>query len=138
MTCSAAVRATNLTLLLALVLAPLGCKDDTLAWSSEVTSPDGKFIARARGFVPGFAGIGNAGTQVDLNWTQGSQAPETILYIDDGSAETQPGNGNVRIEWRGPAKLVLSYTGPRHVDFQAVRCHGVDVALVDTSKEFQP
>jgi hypothetical protein len=95
----------SLLVVVACILAS-GCKDSSLAWSAESRSPDGKMIARARTFQTSGIGTGDPGTDVDLNWATGSQAPILILSFSDGSDE--PGDKSVGMNWLTPTHLELT------------------------------
>jgi hypothetical protein len=101
-----------------------GPKTSVLA---ESRSPDGKLIARARATQPSGIGTGNIGTFVDLNWTNGSQNPTTILSFDDGS--DYPGDKTVGLNWLSPTHLEVTYKGQRTIDFEAIKCHGVEITI---------
>jgi len=79
-------------------------------------------------------GTGDAATHVYLNWTTGSQSATIILSINDGLDPSKSDNG-VGMNWTTPTHLELRYTGPRTIDFQAVKCHGVDISLRDLAAE---
>jgi hypothetical protein len=107
-----------------------GC-DSPTTWSSESRSPDGKMIATARTDQTSGIGTGNPGTFVFLNWTTGSQSPTIILALGPDA----PGNANVGMTWLTPKHLELTYEGPRTLDFEAVRAHGVDISVRDLSSK---
>ena len=123
----------KLVLVLALGTCVLvsGCRDSPLAWSAGTRSPDGKMVARARTFQPSGIGTGEIGTDVDLNWTSGSQSPTLILSFSDGS--DAPGDKSVGMNWLSPTHLELTYKGHRTVDFEALKCHGIDITVRDVS-----
>jgi hypothetical protein len=110
-----------------------GCDGPKVSWSAETRSPDGKMVAHARTIEPSGIGTGDFGTFVDLNWTAGSQPSTVVLAFADGSDE--PSNKNVGITWLTPTHLELTYTGHRTLDFQAVKCHGVDISVRNLSTE---
>jgi hypothetical protein len=84
-------------------------------------------IATARTIQTSGIGTGNPGTFVYLNRTTGSQLPIMILAFHDGPDE--PGGMNVGMEWLTPTHLELTYKGHRDIDFQAVKCNGVDISV---------
>jgi hypothetical protein len=102
-----------------------------LHWSAQSRSPDGKMIATAHTIVTSGIGTGDPGTRVYLNWTTGHQPPTIILAFADGPNE--PGGMNVRMNWLTPNHLELTYRGRRNIDFEAVKCHGVDISVRDLS-----
>ena len=84
-------------------------------------------IAHARTIQPSGIGTGEIGTFVDLNWTSGSQSPTVVLAFSDG-ADQPGGDKSVGINWLSPTHLELTYKGQRTIDFEAVKCHGVDIS----------
>jgi len=88
-------------------------------------------IARARTFQTSGIGTGEPGTDVDLNWATGSQAPIIVLAFSDGS--DKPGDKSVGINWLSPTRLELTYKGQRTIGFEAVKCYGVDISVRNVS-----
>lgn len=41
------------------------------------------------------------------------------------------------MNWMTSTHLELTYNGPRTIDFEAVRCHGVDISVRDLSSEMK-
>ena len=122
-----AIRNFVLCAVFGICIPAFGCTGPATTWSVEVRSPDGKMIARARTVEPSGIGTGELGTFVDLNWTTGSQSPTIILAFADGS--DKPGDKDVGINWLSPTRLELTYKGQRTIDFEAVKCHGVDISV---------
>jgi hypothetical protein len=54
-----------------------------------------------------------------------------ILSFSDGLAG--PGGMNVGMNWLTPTHLEITYKGHRALDFQAVRCAGIDISVRDVS-----
>jgi hypothetical protein len=88
-------------------------------------------IATAYTVVPSGIGTGDFGTRVFLNWAEGSQPTTIILAFAEGPDE--PGGMNVGMTWLAPTHLELTYRGHRNVDFQAVKCHGIDISVRELS-----
>jgi hypothetical protein len=86
-------------------------------------------IATAETFEQSGFGTGWVQTTVYLNWTTGSQPKTLILAFSEGPAE--PGGMNVGMKWLTPTHLELTYKGQRPLDFQAIKCDGVDIAVQD-------
>jgi hypothetical protein len=107
-----------------------GCKASP-TWSTEVKSPDGRMIATAETFEQSGFGTGWVHTTVYLNWTSGSQPKTLILAFSEGPSE--PGGMNVGIRWLTPTRLELTYKGQRPLDFQAVKCDGVEISVRELS-----
>jgi hypothetical protein len=124
-----------LLIALSICISVLGCKGLILrlgldasprtAWSVESRSPDGKMVATARAEETSGIGTGNPGTSVYLNWTTGSQPPNIILFL----VPDQSGAIKVGMKWLDPTHLELTYSGHAIVDFEAVKCHSVDISL---------
>ncbi len=98
----------------------------------ESRSPDGKIIASVYRDEPSGIGTGEIDTIVELNWTTGKQPPTTVLAFDDG-LDVPEGDKSVGMDWKTPTQLELTYKGPRHISFQALRWHGVEIAVRDRS-----
>lgn len=120
---------------LSICISVLGCEGLVLrlglgsspstAWSAESRSPDGKMVATARAEETSGIGTGDPGTSVYLNWTTGSQPPTTILFL----VPRQPGIIKVGMNWLDRTHLELTYNGHAIVDFEAVKCHSVDISV---------
>lgn len=108
-----------------------GCRGSQTIWSGEARSPNGKMLASARTVAQSGFGTGYIGTIVYLNWTRGSQAPMEILGLSDGTEA--PGATSVEMKWLDATHLQLSYRNARTLDFQAVKCNGVDISVRELS-----
>ena len=123
-----AQRAIPLTAIAACVLL-CGC-GPTKTWSAEAPSPDGYWLAVARSEQ--WSGPGNAydATTVYLKSLKGSHPPMQVLGFSHEYATM-----NLKMEWATPTHLHVTYgesARPRdHVslDFQAVKCAGIDISL---------
>jgi hypothetical protein len=114
---------------LALVLCAwsLGCHQDVQTiWSAEVRSPDGHWLATAQTiqhFGPGAAGIE---TKVYLKFL--SNTPTQILeFFHDGNDASR--TINLTMKWATPSHLDVTYNGLASLDFQAVKCGGVEISV---------
>jgi hypothetical protein len=118
-------------LLLALLCCALlsGCESSPI-WLGEAKSPDGKMIATASTFQDAGFLAGGTQTTVYLNWAVGSQSKTLILAYSDGPTAHDMA---VQMRWLTPAHLELTYKGQRSLDFQAVKCNGVDITVRDLS-----
>lgn len=123
--------AAGLSLLLAIMISGCGGVPTTTV-TARSKSPDGGFIAQAETSEANGIGVGDIGTEVDLNWTTGSQKATPILYFLDG-ADPRTTKKTVSLIWRDSSHLEIDYIGPRTIDFQAVKCHGVSIAVRDLS-----
>jgi hypothetical protein len=126
-------RKTILPIVLGLIFSLSGCMrgGSKTTWSAESRSPDGKRVANAFNVAQSGFGTGGGGTDVYLNWTTGSQAKQLILAFSDGPAD--PDGMKVGMNWLTPRHLELTYKGQRSLDFQAVKCDGVDISVRDLS-----
>jgi hypothetical protein len=122
---SAALKATSLITIAACVLLS-GCGPKTI-WSAEARSPDGHWVASAR--TDQYSGPGNAGlyTTVELRRTSGQKSPMEILLLDYQSA--YPSEANVKMIWLTPSHLEMAYNTHADIDFQAVKCAGIDISV---------
>jgi hypothetical protein len=82
-------------------------------------------VATGRAEETSGIGTGDPGTSVYLNWTTGSQSPTIILFL----VPKQPGAIKVGMNWLDPTHLELTYSGHAIVDFEAVKCHSVDISV---------
>jgi hypothetical protein len=107
-----------------------GCKSHP-TWSGEAKSSDGKMIATASTFQDAGFLAGETQTTVYLNWAVESQTKTLILAYSDGPSAQ---NMAVEMKWLTPTHLELSYKGQRSLDFQAIKCNGVDITVRDPSR----
>lgn len=119
----------SLLLSLSCCLWLIGCKQSA-TWSADSRSPDQKLIVKAETVENGGFGTGWVQTAVFLNWTTGSQKPKLILSFTDGPSG--PGGMKVQLNWLSNSNLELVYTGARAIDFEAVKCSGVDITVRDS------
>jgi len=110
------------------------CQDVATTWSAEARSPDGLWLATARSQQWGGPGTAYDATTVYLKWIRGAQPPTQVLGFSHQYATM-----DLRMKWITPTHLEVTY-GPSakpgdHVslDFQAVKCGGVDISVRDLS-----
>jgi hypothetical protein len=117
------------------VIVALGlsaCGGEATIWSTQLKSPDGRWLARAETTENSGFGTGSLETSVDLKWTSGSQAPETVLMlIHDPNSSSR--TINLSMKWIAPSRLDLTYTGKATVGLQVVKYGDVDISLHDLS-----
>ena len=123
----------SIALAFLLCIALSSCGSTTVTWSSDLKSPDGKYIAHGRTKIMTGPGIDGGGTTVDLNWTTGSQKPMDILILPDGP-ESIGEPSVLKMVWIDPTHLELQYMGNEVPIFQAVRCEGVEISLQPVSR----
>ena len=105
-----------------------GCSNVATIWSMEVRSPDGRWIARA--LTEQHSGPGNAllQTTVLLKHTKGPKEPiEVLLFTQDAKSI------DLKMNWLTPSHLEVTYKQPAEIDFQAIKCGGVDISVRDLS-----
>lgn len=105
-------------------------------WSARAVSPDGRYVATAETVRPGGWGTGSAPvTTVQLNWTVGSQAPSLVFAVAAVAADAdKPGLLNIGLRWAAPDRLEIRYSKQETVQFQAVKCDGVDIDALAVSQ----
>jgi hypothetical protein len=109
-----------------------GCKAP-ITWSAESRSSDGKMIATAKTVDDSGPGTDFIQTTVYLNWVTNKNPPIMILAFSDGPAG--PDGMKVGMNWLTPKHLELTYKGQRMLDFQAIKCDGIDISVRDISGE---
>lgn len=116
----------SVLLTLGLCLLMTSCRNTEKTWSAQAKSADGRYIVTAETLRPGGWGTaGPAQTTVDLNYTSGSQGSAEILtFVGEPD---RPDDMNVGINWLGPTHLELTYKGHPTIEFQAVKCRGVEI-----------
>lgn len=102
-----------------------GCTSSSI-WSGEARSPNGKMIATASTFQDRGFLAGSTQTTVFLNWAVGSQSKTLILAYSDGATASDM---TVDMKWLTPTHLQLTYSGQRSLDFQAVKCAGIEISV---------
>lgn len=119
-------------MLIGVCASVLGCRDYDIVWSAESRSADGYWVATAREVRGG--GFGNAydSTSVYLKQIKGPRPPVEILEFSVGSHASQSGTLNLTMKWETPSHLDVTYNGhAATVDFQVVKCAGVDISVRD-------
>jgi hypothetical protein len=108
----------------------------TVTWSAEASSPDGLWLAVAKSRQ--WSGPGNAydATTVYLKWIKGSQPPIEVLGFSH-----ELGTMNLKMEWITPKHLHVIYGESEkrgdhvNINFQAIKCAGIDISSVATNDE---
>jgi len=114
----------------------VGCRNVATTWTSEATSPDGRWVASARSQQWGGPGTAYDATTVYLKDVESSRAPTQIILFSHQYATM-----NLNMQWITPAHLVVTY-GPNSkpgdrvaVEFQAAKVEGVDISIQQQSGE---
>jgi hypothetical protein len=104
-----------------------GCQQDVLTiWSAETRSPDGHWLATAdtiQHFGPGTAGVE---TVVNLKFVS-NPATEILLFSHDGNDTSH--TINLAMKWVTPSHLDVTYNGRASLDFQVIKCGGVEISV---------
>ncbi len=124
-------RKAALFLVLSICIVVSGCSSEKI-WSAEAKSPDGSRVATGHTVARSGFGTGYIWTGVYLNWTSGSQPAKEILQLSD-DYEMPYDEKSVEMKWLTPTHLELTYRGHRTLDFQAVKCFGIDISVRDLS-----
>jgi hypothetical protein len=125
-----AIRKGMLLLTIAVCALLTSCKNGTTIWSTEVQSPDGRWIARA--LTKQYSGPGNAGllTTVYMKRIKGPDEPIEILLFEQDATSI-----NLKMNWLTASHLEVTYKQPAVIDFQAIKCGGVDISVRDVSSD---
>jgi hypothetical protein len=103
-----------------------GCKDSAIIWSAESQSPDKHFVASAR--TEQYGGLGTAGVYTTVYLKQGRQSPQEILALSNETAYPL-GITAVNMNWITPSHLHITYKGRAAIEFQVVKCAGVEISV---------
>jgi len=105
-----------------------GCKDVATIWSTESNSPDGRWVAAAH--TDQYGGPGTAGilSTVTLRQVKGRQDKIEVLQLSQDVTGI-----DMKLNWLTPTHLEITYKQPASVDFQAIKCGGIDITIRDTS-----
>ena len=103
-----------------------GCKDSAVIWSSESQSPDKHFVASAR--TEQYGGLGTAAVITTVYLSQSGHSPIEILSLSNESAYPS-GITAVNMTWIAPSHLSITYKGHATIEFQAVKCAGVEISV---------
>jgi len=124
----------SITICLA-VFAVLSClflvacqSDSTVVGSNEARSPDGNWKAITRTISYGGPGTAAIQTVVYLQPTTGATSPVEILLFNQNAPSI-----DLSMNWLTPAHLEVTYRKPAEVDFQAIKCSGIEISLKNLS-----
>jgi hypothetical protein len=123
-----------LLLSVALCIPILACNGSKPNWTGESTSPDGHWIATARTFIQSGFGTGYIGTDVYLKGKNASTSEAHILGLSY-KYEVPSGITDVEMRWISATHLAITYRGSPTVEFQAIKCDGLDISARDLSSE---
>ena len=105
-----------------------GCRDVATIWSTDSSSPDGRWVASAH--TDQYGGPGTAGilSTVTLRQVKGKQDKIEVLQLSQDATQV-----DLKLNWLSPTHLEITYKQPASVDFQAIKCGGIDISIRDTS-----
>jgi hypothetical protein len=119
-----------LLIIVGVCVLEFGCRDSVVIWSAESRSPDGRLLVSAS--TEQFGGPGTAAVETAVYLKQDSRPPMEILGLSNEGAYPS-GITNVGMNWLTPSHLELTYKGHATLDFQAVKCDGIDISVRDVS-----
>jgi hypothetical protein len=109
-------------------LFAVACEDAAVIWKAQETSADGHWVASAQ--MKQFGGPGTAGLETVVFLAHpGDQKPTAILVF----SPEMPDAGEVEMRWLTNTHLEVTYHKDTQVDFQAIKCAGVDISLEHSS-----
>jgi hypothetical protein len=126
-------KATSLLILVA-CFSVSGCHRVSTIWSAEARSPDGHWLAIARTDQSIGPGTNFDVTVVYLKRTGDSQPPTQILFLIHDE-ESGSDSIDLKMNWLMPSHLEVTYREHPTLDFQAVKCAGIDISVRDLSIE---
>lgn len=95
-------------------------------WSGHKKSPDGHWIATAETIEN--AGFGSGDVETSVYVAQNSQPPiEILVFINDNGRPI--GVTSVELSWKTPSHLDVTYKAGARLDFQVVKCAGLDISV---------
>jgi|SRR5208282_5135315 len=123
-----AIRRAILVLVILACALLFGCSNAVTIWSTESSSPDGQWRAIAR--TDQYSGPGNAAliTTVHLKAAKGRKDDTQVLLFMQNEKSI-----DLKMNWSSPSHLEISYKQPVEVEFQAIKCAGIDISVRDLS-----
>jgi len=121
-----AYRMLMISSILAICAFVSGCKDSAIIWSAESQSPDKHYVASAR--TEQYGGLGTAAVITTVYLSQSGHSPVEIFSLSNESAYPL-GITAVNMTWITPSHLSITYKGHATINFQAVKCAGVEITV---------
>jgi hypothetical protein len=107
-----------------------GCRDKgTTTWFKEVRSPDGRWLATATTKQWSGPGAAYVATSVYLKRSEG---PPNDIEVLAFSHEDAP-HMYLKMDWVTPEHLDVTYGNHATLDFQAIKCAGINITARDIS-----
>lgn len=125
-----ALRKVALALTVSACALLFACSNAVTIWSGESRSPDGQWRAIAR--TDQYSGPGNAAllTTVYLKATKGRKdETEVLLFMQNAKSI------DLKMNWLTQSHLEVTYKQPAEIDFQAIKCAGIDISVRDVTNE---
>jgi hypothetical protein len=100
--------------------------DSATIWSGEAQSPDKHYVASAR--TEQDSGFGTAAVYTTVYLKQNAQKPTAILVFANETAYPL-GVTAVDMTWITPSHLSVAYKGNANIEFQVIKCAGVEISI---------
>jgi hypothetical protein len=114
------------------LLTTCGCKETPATdWSEQAVSPDGSWTARASNQRGGGMGGAYNDATVRLKRKTGPSDEITILSFSNESQVA-----DLKMEWVDSTHLTVSYPSYATIDFQAIKCAGINISVVEVQKDW--
>jgi hypothetical protein len=129
-----------LMLVIGILMLEYGCPWMAVrtVWSAEARSPDGLWIARALTEETNGPGIAQVGTSVFLKragFLHYFRHSILVLGLSEDENQNVPLDTiNLRMTWKTPSHLDVTYEGPATVNFELAHCSGVEISMRDLSR----
>jgi hypothetical protein len=102
-------------------------------WSDYSKSPDGRWIASAHSEESRGPGINFVKTVVELKRVDDPDHRTQILLFDH-----QTDTVGLQMKWLSPTHLDVTYNQHASLDFQVVKCAGIEISVRDLSATHSP
>jgi hypothetical protein len=103
-----------------------GCKDSAIIWSAESQSPDKHYVASAH--TEQFGGLGTAAVFTAVYLKQVGQ-PSVMIFSLSNESAYPVGITAVDMTWITPSHLRITYRGQAVINFQVIKCAGVEISV---------
>jgi len=120
--------------------------DDLTVWKTQLTSPDGQWIASARTIQNGGFGSGDISTVVYLNRKDDANSPQEIVDFDGGSVAhtyvldnvaNRGGGIDLVMRWAAPTHLMVTYRSSPTIYFQVVKFQNIEITTLHLPADAQ-
>lgn len=124
----------TLLVLLGICFLDMSCQDVATTWSTELRSPDGRWLATARSQQWGGPGTAYDATGVYLKAVGDTQPEKQVLGFSH-----QYVTMNLKMEWLAPNHLSVTYFpnakpgDDAHLDFALATYKGIEISVSDAS-----